>query len=204
MKAIALTRVDGMYFPGASWQPRSAFPVPGSTAATLTALGSADVVWRDNTGAELLTRWNAFTYGHGDLLAARGYSRWMGLPTFVPARSEAQVAQQLRRYVADLEPLARTPYLMMAAGYDFVAAPVAGADLVRLDCRVAAADGSCVLRRIPLPEPAERIRTGVTGGWIDRPAHREQTPTFWCVNDWVTVPGLALMARFASACSTRR
>lgn len=92
IRSIALSRVDGMFFPGTSWQRRSAFPIPGSTAATLTGLGSADVVWRDNAGAELLMHWNAFTYGHGDLLAARGVSRWMGLPTSVPARSEKQVA----------------------------------------------------------------------------------------------------------------
>ena len=397
IRSIALTRVDGMFFPGADWKPRSAFPVPGSTAARLTDLGSADVVWRDTTGAELLTHWNAFTYGHADLLAAHGYSRWMGLPTFVPDRSERHVANRLRGYVADLAPLARTPYLLLTAGLDFVdpiprlgellrrwnerqypaegvwaltaglddylglvdhhradlpvleldpnpywtgfysarpavkrkvhtlvsrllaresaalasdgpaglaatapelepawrvalasnhhdfvtgtspdrvvakeqdpwledalalvpadtaattlpppgtaaglpgmellavtdsgglwrmghefpggrfterkrfAVPGAGRmggasarvdatdlgdGLVRLDCRVAAADGTTMLLRIPLPHPTDDIRTGVTGGWIDRPAHREQTPTFWCVNDWLSVAGRGLL-----------
>lgn len=74
-----------------------------------------------------------------------------------------------------------------------VDAAALGEGLVRLDSRVAAADGTTILLRIPLSEPTDTIRTGVTGGWIDRPAHREHTPTFWCVNDWLAVPGLGML-----------
>ena len=115
-----VTRIDGAYFEGTDWEPRSAFPRPGSTAARLTEEGSADFVWCDPSGAGVLAHWHPFTYGQGDLLAARGVTRWMGVPAAVPDRSERHVARRIDGFVRRLEPLARTPYLLCPIGFDFV------------------------------------------------------------------------------------
>jgi hypothetical protein len=115
-----VTRIDGSYFVGADWESSRRFPRPGSSAETLTRAGSADFVWRDRSGAEVLAHWHPFTYGQGDMLAAVGPLRYMSLPIAVPDRSERRVAARIERYAAALEPLARTPYLLCPIGLDFV------------------------------------------------------------------------------------
>lgn len=117
----AVTRVDGMLFPGAEWESPRRFPRPGSTAQTLLRdEKTLDFVWRSPCGAEVLTHWNAFGYGHGDMIAAHGPVRWMTLPTFLPDRREAFVRRRIERYVRELAPVSRTPYMLLAMGLDFV------------------------------------------------------------------------------------
>ena len=118
--AVALTRIDGMYFVGCDWRRKSAFPLKGSTAEVLQKeLRTLDFVWRDDDGAEVLCHWNAFTYFQGDMLAHAGIIRWMGKLFGVRWRTRAHVARQIDGYVRQLEPLARTPYLLCPIGMDF-------------------------------------------------------------------------------------
>lgn len=134
--AVGLTRIDGMYFVGADWEPRARFPRPGSTAEQLEKVHrSHDFVWRDDTGAEVLCHWNAHTYFMGDMLAHKGVIRWAGNVFAVPWRTRRHVARRLRGYVEQLAPFARTPYLLCPIGMDFND-PIAGlTELVARDNR---------------------------------------------------------------------
>jgi len=116
----AICRIDGMAIPGAEWESCKNFPRPGSTAARLTDERTTDFVWRAPDGSEVLTHWNAYGYGHGDMIASGGVSRWMGLPTAWPSRGEAAVSRRIERCIEQLSRLSRTPYLLLAAGFDFV------------------------------------------------------------------------------------
>ncbi|MCE7884116.1 MAG: hypothetical protein DYH08_09700 [Actinobacteria bacterium ATB1] len=117
----AVTRVDGMLLQGAEWAPPGHFPRPGSTASLLLQdEKSLDFVWTTPCGAELLTHWNAFGYGHGDMIAAHGPVRLLTLPTYIPDRREAFVRHRIERYVRELAPVSRTPYMLLAMGLDFV------------------------------------------------------------------------------------
>ena len=117
----AITRVDGMYFPGFERNDPKKYPRPGSTAEyLLKEERSLDFVWRDRAGARLLCHWNAFSYGQGDLLAHRGFSRIYLFPLAIPDRSERNVARRIRRFVKQLEPYSPTPYLFCPIGFDFV------------------------------------------------------------------------------------
>lgn len=119
---VAFTRIDGMYFAGAEREPRDRFPRRGSSAEVLLQQErTLDFVWRDANGSEVLAHWNAFGYGQGDMIAAKGISRWMGVPfLYRPARSEPEVRARIEGYVADLAPVSRTPYLLCPIGSDFV------------------------------------------------------------------------------------
>jgi hypothetical protein len=122
----ALTRVDGMYFQGCDYEPRSHFPRAGSTAELLLeGERTLDFAWRGPDGAEVLCHWNAFTYSQGDLLAHRGINRVYVFPVAVADRSERNVARHVRRFAAQLLPYSRTPYLFCPIGVDFVA-PIPG------------------------------------------------------------------------------
>lgn len=116
----AICRIDGMRFPGAELEAASHFPIPGSTAAQLTAAGTADFIWRGPDGTEVLTHWHAFGYGHGDMVASGGFSRALGLPLSWPSRDARKVASRIDGIIDQLTPLARTPYLLLAIGFDFV------------------------------------------------------------------------------------
>jgi hypothetical protein len=117
----ALTRVDGMYFMGCDFESDKNFPRPGSTAAYLQhELKTLDFIWRDANGAEVLCHWNAFNYGQGDMIAFRGVSRVYIVPLAWPARSEAFVAGRIAQFIAQLDPLRRTPYMFCPIGFDFV------------------------------------------------------------------------------------
>jgi hypothetical protein len=116
----AITRIDGMYFVGSDYRRRSAFPLPGSSAELLAKeLKTADFVWRGPDGSQVLCHWNAFTYFQGDLLAHVGVVRWMDRIYGFPWRTDSHVARRIQRYVRDLAPLARTPYLYCPIGGDF-------------------------------------------------------------------------------------
>lgn len=116
----AVSRIDGMRFPGADLEPAGNFPRPGSSAAHLIDSGTADFVWRSADGSEVLTHWLSKGYGHGDLIASGGLSRAMGLPAAWPDRRPRHVDQRVAGYLEDLRPLARTPYRLLALGLDFV------------------------------------------------------------------------------------
>ena len=117
----ALTRIDGMYFPGCDLEPKSRFPRPGSSAERLLKQErSLDFIWRDRNGAEVLCHWNAFTYGQGDMLAYIGISRVYLARLAIPWRSDRHIARRIHQYVRQLAPLSRTPYLFCPIGFDFV------------------------------------------------------------------------------------
>ncbi len=117
---VAITRIDGMYFVATDYRRRSAWPLAGSSAALLTdEHRTLDFVWRGPDGAEVLCHWNAFTYFQGDMLAHLGIIRWMGVTFGVPWRTGRHIARRIRRFVAQLGPLARTPYLFCPIGCDF-------------------------------------------------------------------------------------
>jgi hypothetical protein len=117
----AISRIDGMYFVGTDLERAENFPRPGSSAELLLEIEkSVDFVWRDMNGAEVLCHWNAYGYFQGDMLAHRGVVRWPGFPTAIPDPSERHVAAKIARYVGQLEPYSRTPYLFCPMGMDFV------------------------------------------------------------------------------------
>jgi hypothetical protein len=117
-----ITRVDGMYFPGFERNNPKRYPRPGSNAERLLKQErTLDFVWRDSAGAQVLCHWNAFSYGQGDLLAHRGFSRIYLFPVAILDRSERNVARRVRKYAAQLLPYSRTPYLFCPIGFDFVA-----------------------------------------------------------------------------------
>jgi hypothetical protein len=118
----AITRVDGMYFPGFERNNPKRYPKPGSNAEhLLNEERTLDFIWRDGAGAQVLCHWNAFSYGQGDLLAHRGFSRIYLFPVAILDRSERNVARRVRKYAAQLLPYSRTPYLFCPIGLDFVA-----------------------------------------------------------------------------------
>ncbi|MBN1658313.1 MAG: hypothetical protein JXA93_07935 [Anaerolineae bacterium] len=122
----AITRIDGMYFTGADYQPPRRFPRPGSSAELLLRQEKTlDFVWRAPDGAQVLTHWNAYTYFQGDLLAHLGLARSYLYPFARPVRRERHIARRVARYVAQLAPFSRTPYLFCPIGMDFVA-PIPG------------------------------------------------------------------------------
>ena len=117
----AITRVDGMYFPGCDLELPSRFPRSGSTAKKLLYdEHSLDFVWRDPNGAEVLCHWNTFTYGQGDMLAYVGLSRVYLARLAFPLRADWHVARRIKQYVTQLMPYSRTPYMLCPIGFDFV------------------------------------------------------------------------------------
>ncbi len=121
-RQAAITRIDGMYFPGCDLDLPARFQWEGSSAARLMRQErSLDFVWRDPEGGEVLCHWNAFTYGQGDLLAHNGVIRIPDLPLAFSNRSDWNVTRHIHAFSRQLEPYARTPYLFCPIGFDFVA-----------------------------------------------------------------------------------
>ncbi|MGB6057270.1 MAG: hypothetical protein WBF71_03330 [Microthrixaceae bacterium] len=116
----AVTRIDGMRIPGADMESARNFPRPGSSAEQLIDSGTSDFVWRSGDGSEVLTHWMAHGYGHGDMIASGGLSRFMGLPFAWPDRRATNVDRRVTEYLADLERLSPTPYRLLNIGFDFV------------------------------------------------------------------------------------
>lgn len=118
--AVAVTRIDGMHFVAADYRPKSAFPLRGSTAELLQKeLRTLDFVWRADDGEEVLAHWNAFTYFHGDMLAHAGIIRWNGISAAIPWRTRSHIARRIDGFVRELEPVSRTPYMLVPIGMDF-------------------------------------------------------------------------------------
>ncbi len=117
----AITRIDGMYFVGCELDLPSRFPRPGSSAERLLKQErTLDFIWRDCNGAQVLCHWNAFTYGQGDMLAYGGFSRMYLARLAFALRSDRHVARRIARYVGQLAPYSRTPYMLCPIGFDFV------------------------------------------------------------------------------------
>jgi hypothetical protein len=116
----AVCRIDGMRFPGADLESAHNFPRAGSSAAQLIEAGTADFVWRGPDGSEVLTHWMSHSYGHGDMIASGGISRALGLPVSWPDRRPDHVDARIESYLRDLDGLGRTPYRLLAIGFDFV------------------------------------------------------------------------------------
>lgn len=117
---VGITRIDGMYFVASDLRPRSDFPLRGSSAELLShTLKTQDFIWRAPDGAEVLCHWNAFSYFQGDMLAHVGVIRWMGRCYGLSWRQPGHVDRQVAGYLAQLEPLARTPYVFCPIGCDF-------------------------------------------------------------------------------------
>ncbi|MFT3840720.1 MAG: hypothetical protein QM723_27265 [Myxococcaceae bacterium] len=120
VNAVGVTRIDGMYFIAADYRSKSEFPLQGSTAHALQKQHrSLDFVWRDESGAEVLCHWNAFTYFQGDMLAHKGVVRWAGNVFGLSWRSMRHVAARIDGYVKQLAPVSKTPYLLCPIGMDF-------------------------------------------------------------------------------------
>ncbi len=117
----ALTRIDGMYFAGCDYELARNFPREGSSAELLgQRIKTQDFIWRDTNGAEILCHWNAFNYGQGDLLAARGITRVYLFPLYFKDASSRNVRKKIESFYTQLAPLARTPYHFCPIGFDFV------------------------------------------------------------------------------------
>ncbi|MGB3410690.1 MAG: hypothetical protein WBA45_05790 [Microthrixaceae bacterium] len=116
----AVTRIDGMRFPGADMEPARNFPRPGSSAEHLIASGTSDFVWRSGDGSEVLTHWMSHGYGHGDMIGSGGLSRFMGLPFAWPDRRARHVDRRVAEYLEDLGRMSPTPYRLLNIGFDFV------------------------------------------------------------------------------------
>jgi hypothetical protein len=120
IEMAGITRIDGMYFVATDYRPKSAYPLPGSSAEVLEKEHkTADFVWRAPDGSEVLCHWNAHAYFQGDLIATLGVARWMGIDFGLPWRSERHVARRINSFVEQLEPLRRTPYMFCPMGCDF-------------------------------------------------------------------------------------
>ena len=126
----AITRIDGMYFIGCDYEPSRRFPRSGSTAELLLNRERClDFIWRDRNGAEVLCHWNAYTYGQGDMLAFAGITRIYLARLAISFRTDRHIASRIKKYVSELAPYSRTPYMFCPIGFDF-AEPIC--DLVNL------------------------------------------------------------------------
>ncbi|MBI5537253.1 MAG: hypothetical protein HY898_31315 [Deltaproteobacteria bacterium] len=119
VRYAAMSRIDGMHFPGDDFRGAGFYPRPGSSARTLDDLGTLDFTWRGPDGSEVLCHWNAFTYFQGDMLAWRGIIRWMNRVFGWRDRSAGHVAGKIAGYARRLLRVSRTPYLFCPIGCDF-------------------------------------------------------------------------------------
>jgi hypothetical protein len=119
LRYAAMSRIDGMHFPGDDYRGAGFYPRPGSSARMLQELGTLDFVWRAPDGHETLCHWNAFTYFQGDMLAWRGIIRWMNRVFGWRDRGAGHVAGKILGHARKLMRLSKTPYLFCPIGCDF-------------------------------------------------------------------------------------
>lgn len=116
----AASRVDGLYFIGMDYDMGARYPLAGSSAELLfKKLMTTDIVWEAPDGSEVLFHINPKTYGHGDLIAYRGMIRVMGINLVIPTNSLRVIKRRVASYVKNLEPYAKTPYMLCVIGFDF-------------------------------------------------------------------------------------
>jgi hypothetical protein len=118
-RRVLFGRLDGAHLSGMDRLPRRRYPLAGSSAAQLLAAGSADFVWRDQHGAEILAHWQPYGYGQADRLDTVASFRRGRFELRVPGRWSARVGRYLERQAARLEGLAPTPFLLCPIGHDF-------------------------------------------------------------------------------------
>jgi len=117
----AMARIDGGFFTGTDYRDKSEFPLAGSSAEALEKIErSLDFVWTGSDRSEILCHYHPYTYGHRDMLAHRGLTRWMGLPLAIADRSVGELERRVAGFVAEPVPLSRTPYVLCPIGFDFV------------------------------------------------------------------------------------
>ncbi len=120
VRSVAFARVDGLHdaFEAALGQDEI---VEGSTASLLRDIGSADFVWRGPGGGEVLAHWMPFRlYCQGDNLNNSGAPLPGGRVVDRPRGDDAEYTNgRIVRYVNELTPYARTPYLFVPIGCDF-------------------------------------------------------------------------------------
>jgi hypothetical protein len=121
--SVGFARVDGAptFFESVRDPAGPPPPRPGSTAEELTALGSADFVWRGPGGGSVLAHWIAAgLYCTGDNI---DYDEVIQLPGGHPGVYDGDEPSftdgRIDSYVAQLAPTARTPYLFVPVGCDF-------------------------------------------------------------------------------------
>ena len=119
--SVFLGRVDGAPTLYEELAGKRARPLPGSTAAQLRDLGSADFFWRGPGGGRVLAHWQPHgIYCTGDDL---DYDEPLQIPGghVGPFRGDSPgfVDARIDGYLAALAPYARTPYLFVPVGCDF-------------------------------------------------------------------------------------
>jgi hypothetical protein len=120
-ESVALGRIDGApTLLERLNDPR--FPIkPGSTAEKLTALRSADFIWRGAGGSRVLAHWFPVNlYCTGDTI---DYDEQTQLPGvhFAPFRGDdaSYTDGKIDEYIEGQKPYARTPYMFVPVGCDF-------------------------------------------------------------------------------------
>jgi hypothetical protein len=120
--AVGFARIDGALTPFEALNTPGRPPRAGSNAALLASLGSADFFWRGPGGARVLAHFmsTGAVYCQGDNIDHPEPIQVPGghLGPFRgddPAFTDAAIT----RYVAELTPWAKTPYLFVPVGCDF-------------------------------------------------------------------------------------
>ena len=120
--AVAFSRSDGAPTILEALQDPDRPAAPGSNAELLAQLGSADFVWRGPGGAEVLAHWmpTSGLYCQGDSI---DYDEPIAVPGGHIGTYHGDdppfVDAAIDRYVAELTPFAKTPYLFVPVGCDF-------------------------------------------------------------------------------------
>ncbi|MCL4434474.1 MAG: hypothetical protein M1399_06870 [Actinobacteria bacterium] len=117
--SVAFTRIDGMHSTGLEYSPKSHYPRLMSSEEMLQSKSALDFIWKDSNGSEILAHWNAFNYGHGDMIAGHGSRRDRGMYQGVPDRSDTNVTRKIEKFARELDRYSPTPYLLLTMGLDF-------------------------------------------------------------------------------------
>lgn len=118
--AMALCRLDGMYFLGNETELPYVFPRKNSTAyRLLREEKTLDFFFKSPNGNEILTHWLAYTYGQGELLTHIGITRLLGLPLAIYCPAKPVVAKRIEKYSAQLAKFTKSPYMLCPIGFDF-------------------------------------------------------------------------------------
>jgi hypothetical protein len=120
--SVAFSRVDGAPSIYQQLIDHHAMALPDSTAERLAGLGSADVLWRGPGGSTVLGHWlsGSGLYCQGDNL---DYDEAIQVPGGHAGPFKGDVPgftdRRVDGYLAELGPLARTPYRFVPVGCDF-------------------------------------------------------------------------------------